>query len=62
MITEALKVQTQGDNRGPWVVNNSAVVSYWLPKECNLGNWIKQFRGNKTSTEQVSDICKTYHT
>lgn len=62
MITGALKVQTQDDNRRPWVINNSAVVSYWLPKECNLGTPVKQFRGKKKSKEQVSDVCKTYHT
>ena len=62
MITGALKVQTQDDNRGPWVINNSAVVSYWPPKECSLESWVKRFRGNKKSKEQASDIGKTYHT
>lgn len=58
----ALKAQTRDDNRGPWVINNSAVVIYRLQKECNLGSWVKQFKGNKKNMEQVSDICKKYHT
>lgn len=58
----ALKAQTRDDNRGPWVINNSAVVIYHLQKECNLGSWVKQFKGNKKNMEQVSDICKKYHT
>lgn len=58
----ALKVQTQDDNRGPCVINNSAVVIYCLPKECNLGSWVKQFWGNKKNMEQVPDMCKKYHT
>lgn len=62
MITGALKAQTQDDNRGPWVTNNSAVVSYWPPKECSLESCVKQFRSNEKSKEQASDTCKTYRT
>lgn len=60
MINGALKVQTEDDNRGPWVINNSAVVSYCPSKECNLGSWVKQLSGNKKYMEQLYETCKKY--